>query len=59
MDLKIKLVKSAIGYAADQKATLKALGLRKMGQEVVKPDNAPVRGMIFKIKHLVAVEEVK
>lgn len=59
MSLKIKLVKSPIGYAQDQKDTLKALGLRKMGQEVVRPDNAPIRGMVFKVKHLVTAEEVK
>jgi large subunit ribosomal protein L30 len=59
MKLKIKLVKSPIGYAQNQKDTVKALGLRKMGQEVVRPDNGPIRGMIFTVKHLVAVEEVK
>jgi len=57
--LKIKLVKSPIGYAQDQKDTLKALGLRKLNQEVVRPDNGPVRGMVFKVKHLVTAEEVK
>lgn len=59
MNLKIKLVKSPIGYAQDQKDTLKALGLRKLGQEVVRPDNGPIRGQIFKVKHLVTAEEVK
>ncbi len=59
MNLKIKLLKSPIGYAQDQKDTVKALGLRKLGQEVVRPDNAPIRGMVFKIKHLVSVEETK
>ncbi len=58
MKLKIKLVKSPIGYAQNQKDTVRALGLRKMGQEVVQPDNEPIRGMIFTVKHLVAVEEV-
>ncbi len=59
MNLKIKLVKSPIGFAHDQKDTVAALGLRKLNQEVVRPDNAPIRGMIFKVKHLVSVEEVK
>ena len=59
MNLKIKLVKSPIGYAQNQKDTVKALGLRKLGQEVVRPDNAPIRGMIFTVKHLVSVEETK
>jgi large subunit ribosomal protein L30 len=59
MKLKIKLVKSPIGYARNQKDTVRALGLRKMNQEVIRPDNEPVRGMIFTVKHLVSVEEVK
>lgn len=59
MNLKIKLIKSPIGYAQDQKDTVKALGLRKMGQEVLRPDNPPIRGMVFKVKHLVSVEETK
>lgn len=59
MNLKIKLVKSSIGYAQDQKDTVRALGLRKIGQEVVRPDNAPIRGMVFKVKHLVTMEETK
>ena len=59
MNLKIKLVKSPIGYAQNQKDSVKALGLRKIGQEVVRPDNAPIRGMVFKVKHLVSVEETK
>ena len=59
MKLKIKLVKSPIGFAQNQKDTLKALGLKKLNQEVIRPDNAAIRGMIFTVKHLVAVEEVK
>ena len=59
MKLKVKLVKSPIGFAQNQKDTVKALGLKKLNQEVVKPDNEAVRGMIFTVKHLVAVEEVK
>lgn len=59
MNVKIKLVKSPIGYAQDQKDTLLALGLRKLNQEVIRPDNAAIRGMIFKVKHLVAAAEVK
>ena len=56
--LRIKLIKSTIGYAKDQKATVKALGLKKIGSEVVKEDNPCIRGMIFKVKHLVTVEEI-
>ncbi len=56
--LKITLVKSTIGALEDQKATVKALGLHKTNSTTVKPDNECVRGMIFKVKHLVKVEEV-
>ena len=57
-ELKITLVESTIGALDDQQATVKALGLRKTNSTVIKPDNAAVRGMIFKVKHLVKVEEV-
>ena len=57
-NLKITLVNSTIGALKDQQATVKALGLKKTNSTVVKPDNAAIRGMIFKVKHLVKVEEV-
>ncbi|MEA4971089.1 MAG: 50S ribosomal protein L30 [Candidatus Pelethousia sp.] len=57
-NLKITLVKSTIGALKDQRATVKALGLRKTNHTVVQPDNPCIRGMIFKVKHLVKVEEV-
>ena len=57
-NLKITLVKSTIGALKDQQATVKALGLKKTNSTVVKPDNAAIRGMTFKVKHLVKVEEV-
>ncbi len=56
--LKITLSKSTIGCKKDQIATVKALGLKKTNSTVTKPDNAAIRGMIFKVKHLVTVEEV-
>ena len=56
--LKITLTKSTIACQKDQIATVKALGLKKMHSTVVKEDNAAIRGMIFKVKHLVTVEEV-
>ena len=55
--LKVTLIKSTIGCKKDQIATVEALGLRKRHQCVEKPDNPQVRGMIFKVSHLVAVEE--
>lgn len=57
--LKITLKKSVIGSKKDQIATVKALGLKKTNSTVTQPDNAAIRGMIFKVKHLVSVEEVK
>ncbi len=56
--LRITYTKSAIGYAADQKATVRALGLRRMHQTVEHEDTRPIRGMILKVRHLVTVEEV-
>lgn len=56
--LKVKLVKSPIGYSARQKGTVRALGLRKMGQTVQHEDTPVVRGMIDKVLHLVEVEEL-
>ena len=56
--LKVTLKKSTIGCPQDQKDTVKALGLGKLNSTTMKPDNAEVRGMIFKVKHLVVVEEV-
>lgn len=56
--LRIKWVKSAIGYSKDQKATIKALGFRKLQQIVEREDRPVIRGMIRKVSHLVQVEEV-
>ena len=56
--LRITQVKSPIGYKYDQGRTLKALGLGKIGRTVDQVDNPAVRGMIFKVKHLVVVEEL-
>jgi len=51
-------VKSASGHKADQAATARALGLRKLGRPVEHNDTPQIRGMIFKIRHLVEVEEL-
>lgn len=55
--LTVKLVKSTIGSKKDQIATAEALGLRKVGDVSVQPDNAQTRGKINKISHLVEVIE--
>lgn len=55
--LKVKLVRSPIGYTERQKRTVRALGLHKLNQTVDLVDRPEVRGMIAKIQHLVTVEE--
>ncbi len=56
--LKITLVKSPIGAIPKHRATVEALGLRKLNKTVEMPDNPAVRGMIDHVKHLVKVEEI-
>jgi large subunit ribosomal protein L30 len=56
--LRITWRKSAIGYKIDQKRTIEALGLRKLGHSVEHDDNRAVRGMVTKVRHLVEVAEV-
>ncbi|MBQ9326796.1 MAG: 50S ribosomal protein L30 [Clostridia bacterium] len=58
MKLKITLTKSPIASLPKHKATVAALGLKKVGQTVLQPDNPAVRGQIFIVKHMVKVEEV-
>ena len=55
--LYISWIKSGIGYSADQKRTLKALGFHRLNQSVTHNDSASIRGMINKVRHLVKVEE--
>lgn len=57
-NLKITQIKSRIGYKKKAKATLDAMGLRKMNQSVLMPDNSAIRGMIKKIEFLIEVEEL-
>lgn len=56
--IRVTLIKSPIGFAKDQRRTVVALGLNKLNSSNELPDNGAVRGMIFKIKHLVRVEEI-
>ncbi|AMA74409.1 MULTISPECIES: 50S ribosomal protein L30 [Aneurinibacillus] len=56
--LQITLKRSLIGRTQNQKATVAALGLRKIHQTVIKPDNAAMRGMVEKVKHMVEVKEI-
>jgi large subunit ribosomal protein L30 len=57
--VRIRRVRSTSGQKADQKATVDALGLRRLLQVVEHNDTPQIRGMIFKVRHLVEVEEGK
>ena len=56
--LKVKQVRSKINCPLDQKRTLEALGLRKMGQVVEHDANPAILGMVNTVKHLISVEEI-
>jgi large subunit ribosomal protein L30 len=56
--LKVTLVKSTIASKPAHRATVQALGLKKLNSFAILPDNEAVRGMIFTVKHLVAVDEI-
>lgn len=56
--LRITLVKSPIGAVPKQKATIEALGLKKLNKTVELPNNDAVKGMVWHVRHLVKVEEV-
>jgi large subunit ribosomal protein L30 len=55
--IRIIWVKSGIGYAQDQKKTLRALGLHKLNQSVLHEDSPVLRGQINKVRHLIKIEE--
>ena len=55
--LKVTWRKSAIGYREDQKRTIEALGLKRLGHTVEHEDTRPIRGMLLKVRHLVEVTE--
>ena len=57
--LRITWVKSDIGYARDQKATIQALGLHRLNRTVEQQDTPAIRGMVHKVRHLVRVEPVE
>ena len=57
--LKVTLVKSAIGYNKNQAKIVEALGFKGLNSVRMLPDNPCIRGSLFKVKHLVKVEEVK
>ena len=53
--IRVRQIRSGICTPKDQKATLRGLGFRRNGQEVVRPDDPAIRGMILKVRHLVEV----
>ena len=55
--LRITWKKSAIGYAKEQRITLRTLGFHRLNQTVVHNDSREIRGMVEKVRHLVRVEE--
>lgn len=55
--IKVTWERSGINQREDQKRTIRALGLRKLGQTVEHEDNSTIRGMVHKVRHLVAVQE--
>ena len=57
--LKVTQLKSEIGGKQNQRDTLRSLGLKRIGDTVVKADRPEIRGMVNTVRHLVSVEEVK
>nr|WP_162801537.1 50S ribosomal protein L30 [Brachybacterium saurashtrense] len=59
MQIKVTQTRSEIGGTKSQRATLRGLGLKRIGDTVVKEDRPEIRGMIRTVTHLVAFEEVE
>ena len=57
--LRVRQIKSANGHRFDQAATVRALGIRRLNMTVEHDDTPQIRGMIFKVRHLVRVEEAE
>lgn len=57
--IKVTQVRSSIGVKPNQRATLRALGLKRINDTVVQEDRPEIRGMVHTVTHLVSVEEVK
>jgi large subunit ribosomal protein L30 len=56
--LKVQQKKSTIGFPSNQRDTVRSLGLKRIGDVVVKEDRPEIRGMVNTVRHLVTVEEV-
>ena len=57
--LRVTWIRSAMRHKIDQKRTIRALGLRRLHQTVEHSDSPTIRGMLFKVQHLIAVEEAE
>ncbi len=57
--LKVMQIKSTIGCQKNQRETVRSLGLKRIGDVVVKEDRPEIRGMVHTVRHLVTVEEVE
>ncbi|MEY3163718.1 MAG: hypothetical protein RI887_542, partial [Actinomycetota bacterium] len=57
--LKVTQIRSKVGNPPDQRDTLRSLGLKRIGDVVVKEDRPEIRGMVYAVRHLIAVEEVE
>jgi large subunit ribosomal protein L30 len=57
--IKVEQKKSTIGCKKNQRDTMRSLGLKRIGDVVVKEDRPEIRGMVYAVRHLVAVEEVE
>ena len=57
--LKVEQKKSSVGILRNQRETLRSLGLKRIGDVVVKEDRPEVRGMVHAVRHLVAVEQIE
>ena len=55
--IRVKYVKSCIGYSQRQKSTIRALGLKRLGDEAKVQDNGAMRGMLRRVSHLIQVAE--
>ena len=58
-ELKVTQIRSSIGTMPKHRGTLRALGLRRLGQSNTLPDRPEIRGMIARVPHLISVEEVE
>ncbi|MBM3801601.1 MAG: 50S ribosomal protein L30 [Acidimicrobiia bacterium] len=53
--IQIKLIRSGIGFPVKQKKVIRGLGFRRLNQVITRPDTPEIRGMVFKIRHLVEI----